>query len=378
MSNPLTFVMTNYNAKDYIEAINKDCGIIWVPNKMMELLKGNTKQFVPIYLSMVIATNKDKVKMTLKEIASNSNQCIKATRLALGTLRRNKLVDKELGCRKSGVPDHYSLHYLSKSGENLFPVPTLIMNEDLLTAERAVLLYLYYLAYTRTTKTTKTADMDAFFLTGLEDKFGWNRTYIFQIIKELENKRYIIKNEHVITIKNVAPASEVICGFVKSNTNECKTISECKDDMTDWYGNGQNYMNNALYKVLYPKFEKMGLYLYPETKIPGCQYKSTLRFDFSVCKEKQDNPHVPKFEDIVANIEYNGAQHFYSTHQRYRDNEGDGFFEQISRDHIKKMWCIEHNIPFVENNIQGGSFVNIIAQQIFDEVVLYSKKQMAV
>ena len=134
-------------------------------------------------------------------------------------------------------------------------------------------------------------------------------------------------------------------------------------------------MNNALYNELNVLFKDSGLYIYCEVKYAGCMNKRLLKFDFAICSKKQIDPSLPNIEDVVANIEYQGGQHFYPKHKIYKTKGISEFNALVNRDEIKRMWCIENDIPLITKEIQSAAYVNVMAQQIYDEVMLYASKK---
>jgi hypothetical protein len=77
-----------------------------------------------------------------------------------------------------------------------------------------------------------------------------------------------------------------------------------------------------------------------QVPFPGCIFKKPLKFDFSF-----------RINSKVFVIEYQGEQHFTPvdfTSKMSQDDIKDSFSKTIIRDKIKKSYCFEHNIYFIE------------------------------
>ncbi len=91
-----------------------------------------------------------------------------------------------------------------------------------------------------------------------------------------------------------------------------------------------------------------GIIFIPEYTDPSCRNKRPLPFDFAITHNGK----------VIAMIEYHGAQHYIPVTFGSKKKSAEEIFKGIQhRDLIKKQWCFDNNIHFLE--IPYTDFENI-------------------
>lgn len=387
---PTVLTLKDLNEADYLDCLTNSTDRIWLSDKLFTLFSNGSIETFSIWIYTILALKckeQGNAWVDIKEIISTNGCSMSAARKSIRELMAQNIIWKRNGWRSRGIPDTYKLNQNCDNELNVFPVPLHTINaaiaNKLYGGKMLLLLYFYYIAYNKAIKTSVTTNkISSILMTHdmMGNALGVTRHVAVKYITSMVKEGYIEKNENCITIGSVSPDRDELQEYV-SKQNDLNKV-EVKENAIDsksleksWYGNSQNFMNNALYDELNVLLKDSGLYIYCEVKYAGCMNKRLLKFDFAICSEKQIDPSFPNIEDVVANVEYQGGQHFYPKHKIYKTKGISEFDALVNRDEIKRMWCIENDIPLITKEIQSAAYVHVMAQQIYDEVMLYASKK---
>lgn len=384
---PIMLVLKELNETDYLNSLADKDNTVWLNNAIFSMFSNETIGTYAIGTFCILALNHKENRnawISIEEIVDINNRSDCLTRKALHQLMVQGYIEEKNGWRAKGIPNTYRLNSKKNNILNTFPVPSKLLHAIIMNKfcgrKMLVLLNMYHTAYNEAKKTTQTTNKYKAIYYACEvvgSKTGTTRTTVNVHTNELVKENYIQKSKNYIAIDSVSPNRQELQNYVNEQTTKLIALAITADETeNNWYGNNSNYMNNALRKALTTQFANSGLYMYYETMFDNCRYKRHLKFDFTVCLKEQTDTSRPNPEDVVANIEYQGGQHFNPAHEIYKKGGTCSFEDLVIRDEIKRMWCIENDIPLITKEIQSAAYVNIMAQQIYDEVMLYvSKKQ---
>ena len=174
---------------------------------------------------------------------------------------------------------------------------------------------------------------------------------------------YTIENiKHYIEINNIN--AKIMCDVYVNNASKIMFMCECKDiyqTTLDEFINQKRHRCkrctasiSKCEKIIMDYLTKIGINYSSQKRFKECKYKKSLIFDF-----------YGIHNNISYVIEVNGIQHYYPVKHFGGD---DVFSVQIEKDKIKKKYCKDNNIKFIELSyldIKDNRHIQIINDAIY-------------